>query len=134
MRRVASGDAVFEAFDKAIESYLAKNRAAIEKEYKAAAGRPVQDSEIDSFISGLGDSVYSGISIDPGHLKRFVDFYVGDDKMQKVVSAAIEQATQYPPARAASDISAIAAALDSSRSPSLSKLSSAISSVLRRLG
>jgi hypothetical protein len=133
MRRIASGDAVFQAFDEAIESYLAKNRKAIESEYKKAAGRQVQDSEIDSFLSGLGDSVYAGISPDPAHVKRFVDFYVSGDKMQKAITSAIEQATQYPPARAASDLERIAASLDSASRPSISKLSAAISSVLRRL-
>ncbi len=133
MRRTASGDDVFQAFDNAIEAFLTKNRSAIEKEFKTSAGRPVDDAEIAAFISGLGDSLYESVKPDPAHVKRFVDFYVGDDKLQKAVSASIEQATQYPPARAAADLRAIASALDSSSRPSASKTSAAIARVLSRL-
>lgn len=135
MLRTASGDDVFQAFDTAIEAYLTKNRKAIEQEYRKVAGKPVTDEQVDSLIQGLGDSIYGSISLDPAHVKRFVDFYVSDDKLQKAVSSAIEAATSdaYSPDRAASDVSAIADALDRASRPSTSKLSAAISSVLARL-
>lgn len=135
MLRTASGDDVFKAFDSAIEAYLTKNRKAIESEYRKAAGKPVSDEQVDSLVQGLGDSIYGSIAPDPAHVKRFVDFYVSDDKLQKAVSSAIEAATSdaYSPGKAASDISAIADALDRASRPSSSKLSAAISRVLSRL-
>lgn len=134
MLRTASGDDVFKAFDSAIESYLTKNRKAIEQEYRKVAGKPVTDEQVDSLIQGLGDSIYGSISLDPAHVKRFVDFYVSDDKLQKAVSSAIEAAAlDYSPDRAAADISAIADALDRAVRPSSSKLAAALSSVIVRL-
>lgn len=133
MQRTASGDEVFKAFDQAIESYLTKNRQAIEKEYRAAAGRAVQDGEVDSFIQGLGDSLYEAIAPDPAHMKRFVDFYASPDKLQRAVSDAIEQASQYSPGRAASDLRAIADALDAARRPSARKVTAALRRVVSRL-
>lgn len=133
MQRTASGDAVFQAFDQAIESYLTKNRQAIEKEFRAAAGRPVQDSEVDSFIQGLGDSLYETVQPDPAHVKRFVDFYVSPDKLQKAVTTAIEGAVAYSPGRAAADLVAIADALDRAKAPSATKLMAALDRVASRL-
>lgn len=134
MRRTnASGDEVFKAFDSAIESYLTQNRQAIVKEFRAAAGRQVQDSEVDSFVQGLGDSLYNAVQPDPAHVKRFVDFYVSPDKLQKAVTSAIEAASAYTPGRAASDLLAIADALDRARSPSAAKLVTALGRVSSRL-
>jgi len=129
----ASGDDVFQAFDSAIESYLTKNRQAIDKEFRSRAGRPVQDSEVDALIQGLGDSLYDSIKPDPAHLKRFVDFYVSPDKLQKAVSEAIEAAAEYAPGRAAADLRAIADAVDAARRPSAKKLVAALRRVAARL-
>ncbi len=134
-RTTASGDDVFKAFDDAIETYLTKNRKAIEQEYRKVAGKPVSDADVDSLVQGLGDSIYQSVALDPSHVKRFVDFYVSDDKLQKAVSSAIERATStaYSPDRAASDISAVADALDRASRPSASKLAAAISRILSRV-
>lgn len=135
MRRRASADEVFQAFDRKIEDYLKKNRSAIESRYKSLAGRPVDGAELDSFMSSLGDSLYDGVKLDPQHLARFVDFYVGDERLGKIVDEAVEAAaTNYGPARAASDVEAIASALDRARCPSLSKLLSAVDVLSSRLG
>lgn len=70
---------------------------------------------------------------DPAHVKRFVDFYCSPDKLQKAVSSAIEDAVAYSPGRAASDLRAIADAVDRARAPSASKLASALGRVIARL-
>jgi len=133
MNRTASGDDVFKAFDGAIESYLSSNRQAIEKEFRSSAGRPVQDSEVDAFIQGLGDVLYDAVKPDPAHVKRFVDFYCSPDKLQKAVTSAIGDAVAYAPGRAASDLRAIADAVDRAERPSARKLAAAIERVLSRL-
>ncbi len=102
-RRYASVDAFVQVFDDKISKYLDKNRKAIELEYKEKAGAPVQDAEIQSFLQGLGDAIYEQIQLDPAQLERFANFYVGDDKMQKMVSSAVDSSNAFP--RAAGDYS-----------------------------
>jgi hypothetical protein len=70
---------------------------------------------------------------DPAHVKRFVDFYVSPDKLQKAVTTAIEGAVAYSPGRAAADLVAIADALDRAKSPSATKLVAALDRVASRL-
>jgi len=109
MRRTASADAVFKAFDDKISGYLDKNRASIEKELRMRAGRGVSDADVEAFMAGLGDAIYDAVEPDSAHLNRFVDFYVSDDKLSGVISDMIEKSSQYP--RAASGPSEVASAL-----------------------
>lgn len=117
MRRTATLDAVVEAFDEKISDFLQRNRPAIEKEYRAAAGREVSDDEIDGFLSGLADDIYSSIVPDESHLQRFADFYVGDDRLEKLVSEAVERGTGYQPAQVAAELKEIAELAVCSSSP-----------------
>ncbi len=109
MRRRASADAVFKAFDDKISAYLDRNRASIEKEYRQGAGRGLPDSDVSSFMSGLGDSIYDEVHVDQAHLSRFVDFYLSDDKLSQLVSKSIDASREYP--RAASSPSSVSDSL-----------------------
>lgn len=132
----ASADAIFRAFDDRIVGFLDKNRKAIEKEYRSVAGRPVSDSEISSFLSGLGDAIYDRIDVDPAQLDRFVGFYVNDSRLQQMVSDAIESSVVGRPV-AASRLSgllrSIASDLDRSPAPSLSGLRGDLSRLISSL-
>lgn len=92
MRRKASADAVFQAFDHQIDAWVGKNRPQLTDRYRKAAGRPVQDQELNSFLDGLGDRLYEGIQLDPGAMKRFVEFHASDQKLGQMADDMIEDA------------------------------------------
>ncbi|HEY8096902.1 MAG TPA: hypothetical protein VIE65_12545 [Methylobacter sp.] len=135
MKRKASGDEVFKAFDDKISSYLDKNRASIEQEYRQRAGKQVSDADVEAFISGLGDAIYDHLKLDPAHVSRFVDFYAGDEKLQKMISGFIDSSREYP--RAASvppgKISSELRRISDSIRPGMSISRSSISRSLREM-
>ena len=92
MKRIASADDVFNAFDTRIDSWIGANRAQLESQYKKAAGRAVSDSEISEFFDILGESLYSGIQLDPGAVKRFVDFHTNDQKLGQMADDMVMKA------------------------------------------
>ena len=92
MRRKASADAIFQAFDRQIDTWVGKNRPQLVDRYRKAAGRPVEDSELNSFLNGLGDRLYEDIQLDPGATKRFVEFHASDQKLWQMADDLVEDA------------------------------------------
>lgn len=135
--RTASLDTIFEAFDDKIETFLGKFGDDIGREYRSKVGRPLNDSEVDSFVDGLGDKLYEVIQPDPSALQRFVGFYTDDAKLQKIVSEIIEN-SKFPtspvastsPSTLASTLRQIADRIDASKKPSQSLVASELKRVI----
>lgn len=98
----ASVDAFVEAFDRKIVDFLDKNRESIVRQIREKAKRPVEDAEVERILSGLGDSIYDAVQLDPAQLDRFANFYVGDAKLHEMIDGLIEGEVSFPKPLAAS--------------------------------
>lgn len=98
----ASVDAFVKAFDDKIVKFLDKNRESIVRQIREKAKRPVEDSEVENILSGLGDRIYDAIQLDPAQLDRFANFYVDDSKLHKMIEGMIEGEVSFPKPLAAS--------------------------------
>jgi hypothetical protein len=135
--RIASLDTIFEAFDDKIETFLGKYGDDIAREYRSKVKRPISDTEVDTFIGGLGDRLYAIIQPDPSSLQRFVNFYADDVKLQKAVSDIIENSS-FPtapiastsPSSLASTLRQIADRIDASKKPSQSLVASELKRIV----
>ena len=127
-KRQASVDQMVHGFDDAIGAWVDKNIDAIAETYG------VEKVEL---LGDLGDRIYQEIELDPNHLKRFIGFYVNDNKMQELVDdvmSELPRAASVSPAEVSASLRAVAAFLSAGSAPSRSDVVSRLSSVLDGLG
>jgi hypothetical protein len=114
-RRSASVDAMIQGFDDAISAWVDGSIDSLAETYGV---------DRIQLLGDLGDRIYHEIELDPAHLKRFIGFYVNDNKMQDLVEEIMSEIPRaasrrraMTPSYTASVLRRIASYIDKSEAP-----------------
>ena len=126
-KRRASVDAMITGFDDAISAWVDANVDGLVETYGM--------EKVESLADNLGDHIYADIELDPSHLKRFIGFYVSDNKMQDLVEEIMSDVPRAAssPSEVAWSLRNAADLISSSESPSSSHVVDHLKALLRHL-